>query len=355
MKPDNKANKSHKKIVIWGAVILAITILGIAYWRWAAEEQETWDALYESGYVYPSEVGSKLSSMDLRAVIRCSRMGLTQEECPKSTGDTVRRLMATMMTQQAERHGPGPYGKGYAPEYAVAINHMFYQFIQSLEEFPCQPMLYRYASEKTLKVLQEGEFIHRCGQGWRINSEWKERMERTDSIKPVGGTAMEWTTSIKPAGGQVIAGDQGVSCDALLRSQLQVQRGASTSDRMNQVISQVQAQRAECPEDTWDPEVIDHSDLLSNAAFCFGSQAAGTDSEEGGVPGTGGDSGTIGDTQVPRSLRLGNNSTGAVRANSGRDSENNIIVYWSAVAANRPTDSAKCWLYVSRLRSWDHN
>ena len=96
------------------------------------------------------------------------------------------RLLAAMMTQQAESHGPGPYGKAYAPEYAVAINHMFYQFIQFLEESPCQPMLYRYASAKTLKALQEGEFIHRCGKGWRINFEWAELMDRTDPTNPGG-------------------------------------------------------------------------------------------------------------------------------------------------------------------------
>ena len=145
-----------------------------------------WDALYESGYTFPAEVGFKIASVDALAAIRCSRMGLTRGECPQSTGDTVRRLMVAMMTQQAESHGPGPYGKGYAPEYAVAINHMFYRFIQFLEESPCQPMLYRYASAKTLKALQEGEFIPRCGKGWRINSEWKKEMDRTDPTNPGG-------------------------------------------------------------------------------------------------------------------------------------------------------------------------
>ena len=352
MKPDNNANKSHKKIIIWSAVILAVTILGTAVCRYEAEEQETQRVLYESGYVFPSEVGANLARMDATAAIRCSRMGLTQEECPQSTGDTLRRLMATMMTQQAEWHGPGSYGKGYAPEYAVAINHMFYQFIQFLEEFPCQPMLYRYASEKTLHVLQEGGFIHRCGQGWRINSEWTEwteRMERTTSIKPAGDTGLERTASIKPAGGQVIAGDQGASCDALLRGQLLVQRGASTATRMNQVVSQIQAQQDECPEDVWQPKVVERAN-----SKCFG---AATDAA--GLFGA-----KVGDTVVPRSLRKGNTDgvaalldgqDGTVRVTSGRDSDNNILVYWSTVAANRPTDSAKCWLYMERLRTWDHN
>ena len=40
---------------------------------------------------------------------------------------------------------------------------------------------------------------------------------------------------------------------------------------------------------------------------------------------------------------------------SGRDSDNNIIVYWSAEAGRTPADGAKCWLHVSRLNSWDEN
>ena len=141
------------------------------------------------------------------------------------------------------------------------------------------------------------------------------------------------------------------------RSQLQVQRGASTADRMNQVISQIQAQRDECPEDTWNPNVID-APATTDADFCFD---AGTSTPSGGVLLTGGTRGLVGDTQVPASLRHGNTMGpdtgvgGEVRALSGRDSENNIIVYWDTDRASRPTDAAKCWLYVSRLRTWDEN
>ena len=61
----------------------------------------------------------------------------------------------------------------------------------------------------------------------------------------------------------------------------------------------------------------------------------------------------VGASQVPRGLRHGNVDTGFVRAKSGRDSDNNIIVYWSAT--NRPSDGAKCWLFISRLRTWSEN
>ena len=42
-----------------------------------------------------------------------------------------------------------------------------------------------------------------------------------------------------------------------------------------------------------------------------------------------------------------------VRSSSGRDSDNNIIVYWDANYGELPSDNATCWLYVSRLNSWD--
>ena len=158
---------------------------------------------------------------------------------------------------------------------------------------------------------------------------------------------------IEPAGGQVIGGDGGVSCDGILQAQLLVQRGASTATRMNQVIGQIQAQRDECPEDVWDPRVVDafpaHTPAADITTCWSGTPVAA------GFAGTEGDDGKVGDTQVPRSLRIGNADTGLVRPTSGRDSDNNILVYWSGNAAERPTDSSTCWLYSNRIRTWDEN
>ena len=154
---------------------------------------------------------------------------------------------------------------------------------------------------------------------------------------------------IEPAGGQVIGGDGGVSCDGILQAQLLVQRGASTATRMNQVIGQIQAQRDECPEDVWQPEVVERA-----GSACFGSAVD--------APGLFG--AEVGDTVVPRSLRKGNTDgvaaltdgqSGTVRITSGRDSDNNILVYWSDDATKRPTDSSTCWLYSNRIRTWDEN
>ena len=44
----------------------------------------------------------------------------------------------------------------------------------------------------------------------------------------------------------------------------------------------------------------------------------------------------------------------AARESSGRDADNNIIVYWGD-GSRKPADGAGCWLYVARLRTWDSN
>ncbi len=151
---------------------------------------------------------------------------------------------------------------------------------------------------------------------------------------------------IEPAGGVSIESDVGLNCDDVLRSQFVFQRGASTADKMNVVISQVQAQRSECVSDVWDPEVVDAT--TGNAVACFGENESG-----GYVDNTDADT-AVGQSVVPRGLRSGNAAAGEVRAASGRDSDNNVIVYWNTVA-NRPSDNAKCWLYISRLNTWAEN
>ena len=64
---------------------------------------------------------------------------------------------------------------------------------------------------------------------------------------------------IKPVGGVSMEQDVGLNCDGVLKNQLVFQRAASTSDRMNIVISQIQNNQSECASDIWAPEVIDLS------------------------------------------------------------------------------------------------
>ena len=141
---------------------------------------------------------------------------------------------------------------------------------------------------------------------------------------------------IEPAGGTAIQGTAGLSCDRVLKNQLVFQRAASTHERMNAVIKQIQAQRDECASDIWSPFIsyIGNTDDAST----------GVNEDTFGCPGT-----SVGDTDVPRGLEV--DAAGHIRGNSGRDSDNNIIVHFAE--AHKPTDSAKCWMYVDRLKTWD--
>ena len=151
---------------------------------------------------------------------------------------------------------------------------------------------------------------------------------------------------VEPAGGQNVAGDSvGDNCDKLLQNQLVFQRGASTAGRMNEVIRQIQAQRDNCVSELWDPSVtnLDTSTVGQTPASCFDTEPTYIS------PLTG----KIGDLTIPRGLYSGFTLADPLRQGSGRDSDNNIIVFWDA--DNQPSDNATCWMYVSRLNSWDQN
>ena len=167
---------------------------------------------------------------------------------------------------------------------------------------------------------------------------------------------------IKPVGGVALDTQVGLNCDSVLRNQLIFQRGASTKDRMQVVISQIQSQQQECAKDVWNPEAINLGDETTssgninagppgNLGMCFksdGGFTAGVELEEI----------EVGDQPFPRGLAREAGTTPVTyypRSTSGRDSENNIIVYWSDDVSKRPSDAASCWLYFSRLRSWDEN
>ena len=153
---------------------------------------------------------------------------------------------------------------------------------------------------------------------------------------------------IEPVGGVSLQSDAGFDCDQALRQQLVFQRGASTGSNMREVIAQMQATRAECPTDVWNPLPADVSGTVTifGSGTCFGGTA---------IAAATGAAAEVGSQKVPRGLRVGNADAGAVRNNSGRDSDNDIIVYWATAAESRPSDGAICWLYVSRLRSWSEN
>ena len=157
---------------------------------------------------------------------------------------------------------------------------------------------------------------------------------------------------IKPVGGVAIESEIGLNCDGILRNQLVFQRGASTKDRMNTVIAQIQSQNEDCSSDVWAPDVVDHGGTGDDATgMCFSSTAgtafAGKDDAEDWM---------VGDQSIAEGLlRKDASDKYAPRTTSGRDSDNNVIVYWSEEVADRPSDGASCWLYFARLRSWHEN
>ena len=59
----------------------------------------------------------------------------------------------------------------------------------------------------------------------------------------------------------------------------------------------------------------------------------------------------VGEVPVPPGLMEG----GSARWASGRDSSNNVLVYWSEDSRERPSGGAGCWLFDSSSRSWSAN
>ena len=148
---------------------------------------------------------------------------------------------------------------------------------------------------------------------------------------------------IKPVGGVAMEQDVGLNCDGVLKNQIIFQRAASTADRMNIVIAQIQNNQNECASDIWNPEVIGESSADKNQ--CWNSTARVTEKSDKQVDGV----------DVPAGLKTGSGDDAKPRGASGRDNENNILVYWAPDSANRPADQASCWLYLARLRVWHHN
>ena len=119
-------------------------------------------------------------------------------------------------------------------------------------------------------------------------------------------------------------------CDQLLRNQLVFQTGAINAERMQEVIRQIQIQRDDCTSDLWNPTVEDPTSRESETCLSL-------------VDG-------IDPVHLPPGL-LSPDGNGP-RPTSGRDSFNNIIVYWSKNPAEKTHDRSKCWVYLSDLNTW---
>ena len=131
-----------------------------------------------------------------------------------------------------------------------------------------------------------------------------------------------------------------VSCDEVLKNQMVFQRAADSSEHFNTIIRAIQAQRSECSEDIWNPVAVDAADQFAGDLDCFWHDV-----------GMGGP--LVGESEVPSGLRADGLPDGDLPLVSGRDLENNIIVFWSSTWAERPGDGAVCWMYVAVIRVWD--
>ena len=170
---------------------------------------------------------------------------------------------------------------------------------------------------------------------------------------------------LEPVGGVALTSDSGTSCDGILQNQLVFQRGASNGSRIMQVISQLQVQRSECAREIWNP-VVTRANSTGTAvdnAIAGGANSERQYSDCFGNTGADGTSPTaaqlstlrVGDNSVPSGLRLKNDLAEWPRRASGRDGANNILVYWSPLPEEKPSDGSKCWMYVSRLGVWSQS
>ena len=345
---------TNAKIVVGLIGVVILLYAGCTIWANSDSNEEDRIA-YERGYNHPSMVGADLASIDAGARIKCHSMGLDKDGCPQSDGDTTRRVLATLMTQTIEKNGPAWQGNAYLPDTTRAINHRFYDLIHHLQDNPCGPIPYGYANDQILEQLREGRFIYRCGQGWSITAEWLEDLTKPELLStntPRGhdpratsvdqGTVVrldqeEDTTNFESATQGQEAAEQG-DCDQLLRNQLVFQKGAFNPNQIQGMVTQIQTQRDDCISGIWNPVVDDPNVTEPNG--CWESEAA---TERINSP-------KVGNPEVPDGLFDSQDSTSSVIRQSGRDSENNIIVYWWNIRT--PADGAACWMYVSRLNSW---
>lgn len=161
---------------------------------------------------------------------------------------------------------------------------------------------------------------------------------------------------IEPAGGQSLTASGGTTgCDRIFRSQLVNQRQINNTARMNELIAVIQNTRDECRRDTWRPDVTDLAAALTEASAdgkqsCF--KGSGFDATAGEWPGA-----AVGNVIVPIGLRVGGDADGVPISISGRDRDNNILVYFQNKKASPddgtpPGDGAVCWLYLARASAW---
>ena len=124
-----------------------------------------------------------------------------------------------------------------------------------------------------------------------------------------------------------------LACDRFLWEELVFRADADTAERMDRVVEVLRNSHPEECGSGWRPVAVDPGPW----GTCFGA------------PGEWGS--LVGEVPVPPGLMEGESARWA----SGRDSSNNVLVYWSEDSRERPSGGAGCWLFDSSSRSWSAN
>ena len=122
-------------------------------------------------------------------------------------------------------------------------------------------------------------------------------------------------------------------CDHILRRELVLQPNANITSRFNQVVKVIQSRDDHCTPTTWSPLAVDIDPTNSESCTPYSFNVIHAD--------------IVTDFITPDRNHL--------TPTSGRDNYDNIIVHWNQSPGNTPTDSAKCWLYISELATWFRN
>ena len=139
---------------------------------------------------------------------------------------------------------------------------------------------------------------------------------------------------LRPTTGVDLTGVVGASCDNILRNQLVRNRQADDPFKMNTLVRQIQAARDGCDSEVWSPVVsIRVGSTSSLTRPCYRIE--------------------VGQTDIPAGLKMPGSPDAIVRARSGRDEKNNVVVHFSD--SDLPADNSACWLYHSRLKIWDQD
>ena len=146
-------------------------------------------------------------------------------------------------------------------------------------------------------------------------------------------------------------------CDSLLMKDLVKHESADRAYLMNELVEYWQDRVHFCAPEFWGPVAVDSRVYSPARAGPDGERGTQDDHAALGGSHLACARASIGGASVPDGLIPRNFTSDGYYAQprlaSGRDWNNNIIVYWDPVRSDRrPGDGALCWMYVEEVREW---